>query len=65
MEVKFTAINKSQQVENMEQCLAWIKTCPFHFSISSMSGGFMHLKIMIPTAEVFELECDNDGTNKS
>ena len=36
------------QIENMEGFLQWVKTCPYAYSISSMSGGFIHVKILIP-----------------
>ena len=36
------------QIENMEGFLKWVKTCPYPYSISSMSGGFIHVKILIP-----------------
>ena len=36
------------QIENMEGFLKWVKTCPYPYSISSMSSGFIHVKILIP-----------------
>ena len=35
------------QVENLEQFLTWLKTCPNHYTISSMQGGFVHVKFLI------------------
>jgi hypothetical protein len=36
------------QVENLESFLTWAKTCPYQYTISSMSGGFVHVKFLIP-----------------
>ena len=36
------------QVPNIEGALKWLKTCPFEYTISSMQGGFIHVKIFIP-----------------
>ena len=36
------------QIENMESFLKWVKPCTYTYSISSMSGGFVHLKVLIP-----------------
>ena len=38
------------QVDNLNKFLAWIKECPYTFTISSMSGGFVHVKFFIPYA---------------
>ena len=42
------------QIENMEGFLEWVKTCPYQYSISSMSGGFVHLKVLIPVDKKVE-----------
>lgn len=39
---------QSFQVENIEQFLVWVKTCPCHYTISSMQGGYIHVKFLIP-----------------
>ena len=36
------------QVENLEEFLSWLKTCQNHYTISSMSGGYVHVKFLIP-----------------
>ena len=36
------------QVSNIEGALNWIKTSPYEHTISSMQGGFIHIKIFIP-----------------
>jgi hypothetical protein len=41
----------SVQVTNIEGAIEWIKTCPFHYAISSMSGGYIHMKLLIPVDE--------------
>ena len=38
----------SGQVENLEDFLSWLKTCPNYYAISSMSGGYVHVKFLIP-----------------
>jgi hypothetical protein len=35
------------QVESLEEFLTWLKTCPNHYTISSMQGGFVHVKFLI------------------
>ena len=35
------------QVEAIEKFLAWIKSCPFACTISSMQGSFIHVKFFI------------------
>ena len=46
----------SGQVENLEEFLAWLKTCPNHYAISSMSGGYVHAKFLIPVERKKEEE---------
>ena len=46
------------QIENMESFLKWVKTCPYTYSISSMSGGFVQLKIIIPVDKKVEASDD-------
>jgi len=36
------------QVNNLTEFLAWVEDCPYTFTISSMSGGFVHVKFFIP-----------------
>ena len=36
------------QVENIEGALHWLKICPYEYTISSMQGGFIHIKIFVP-----------------
>ena len=42
------------QVTNLERLLTWIKSCPYQFTISSMSGGYVHVKFLIPFVELVE-----------
>jgi hypothetical protein len=44
------------QISNIEAALNWIKTCPFNYTISSMQGGYIHLKILVPLESI-----QNDG----
>ena len=52
------------QISNLEKLLAWIKSSPCQFTISSMSGGFVHVKFLVPCdkeiAQMVELE-DRDA----
>ena len=36
------------QIENIEGALSWLKTCPYEYTISSMQGGFIHIKLFVP-----------------
>ena len=40
------------QVEAIEKFLAWIKSCPFTCTISSMQGSFIHVKFFIEKLEI-------------
>lgn len=44
------------QVNNIQKTLEWIATCPFEATISSMTGGFVHLKIMVPDTVSIEID---------
>jgi len=35
------------KAEDMEPFLEWIQTCPVSYSISSMQGGYFHVKFML------------------
>ena len=35
------------QVEAIENFLAWLKSCPFKCTISSMQGSFVHVKFFL------------------
>ena len=35
------------QVEALERFLAWLKSCPFTYTISSMQGSFVHVKFFL------------------
>ncbi|MBK99811.1 MAG: hypothetical protein CMI34_00150 [Opitutales bacterium] len=37
------------QIDNIQGTLEWIKTCPADYTISSMQGGFIHIKILVPS----------------
>ena len=44
------------QVEAIEKFLAWLKSCPFTCTISSMQGSFVHVKFFLkPTHSKEEL----------
>ena len=42
------------QIENIEGALRWLKTCPYEYTISSMQGGFIHIKIFVPNHKTVE-----------
>jgi len=48
------------QIENLQKSLEWLKTCPFEYTISSMQGGFVHIKLLIP----MERTCPVYGKNE-
>jgi len=50
----------TMQIENLQKSLEWLKTCPFEYTISSMQGGFVHIKLLIP----MERTCPVYGKNE-
>ena len=36
------------QVDNLEKFLAWVRSSPCQFTVSSMSGGLVHVKFIVP-----------------
>ena len=44
----------SFQVENIQKFLEWLKTCEHQYTISSMQGGFVHVKFFISQTELTE-----------
>lgn len=51
----------SVQITNIEGAIEWIKTCPFHYAISSMSGGYVHMKLLIPVDERVDVTLSKDS----
>jgi hypothetical protein len=49
-----------QKIRNIEGFLTWVKSCPYKFTISSMQGGFIHVKFFIEE-EVAPLEYTKDN----
>ena len=47
------------QVNNLEIFLNWLKKCPFVFTISSMQGGFVHVKFLVPVDESITIGMNN------
>ena len=35
------------QTEKLKEFIAWLETCKFKYAISSMQGGFVHVKLFI------------------
>lgn len=35
------------QAHRIQEFLAWVEGCPFDYSISSMQGGFIHVKFLV------------------
>jgi len=46
-------------VKNMESFLEWVKKCPYEFVISSMQGGHVHVKFLIPYEKMDTYENEN------
>jgi hypothetical protein len=47
-------------VQNMESFLEWVKKCPYEFVISSMQGGHVHVKFLIPYEKINRKEEDDE-----
>jgi len=48
------------QVDNLEKFLAWVKSSPCQFTVSSMSGGYVHVKFLVPcNEEITRTRCYN------
>ena len=48
------------QVDNLEKFLAWVKSSPCQFTVSSMSGGYVHVKFLVPCdKEITRTRCYN------
>ena len=52
------------QIQNIEGALQWMKTCPYEYHISSMQGGFIHIKLFIPMDKKVETEAVKRATNE-
>ena len=39
---------ENNHVRNLENFLDWVKTCPYEYIISTMQGGYVHVKIVVP-----------------
>lgn len=35
------------QAHKIQEFLTWVEGCPFDYSISSMQGGFIHVKFLV------------------
>ena len=55
----------TMQMQNIENALQWIKTCPFKYAISSMQGGFVHIEIFIDTKETTESRYLKSGVDSN
>ena len=48
------------QVRNLEKFLAWVKSSPCQYTVSSMSGGYFHVKFLVPCdEEIARTRCYN------
>ena len=51
------------QSENLEDFLEWLKTCPHKSAISSMQGGFVHVKFFIDAERLTTKSDDEENDN--
>ena len=52
-------------VENLEKFLKWLKTSDNYYIVSSMSGGFVHVKFLVPIESAVTDEVEiSYGRNK-
>ena len=42
------------QVDNLNEFLAWVESCPHDFTISSMNGSYIHVRFLIPVTDLEE-----------
>jgi len=40
-------MSASVQVKNLKSFLEWLESCPYKYTISSMQGGFVHVKFFV------------------
>ena len=40
-------MSASIQTTNLKSFIVWLETCQYKYTISSMSGGFVHVKFFI------------------
>ena len=40
-----TIFSTTEQIDNLEDILKWLRTCPYELNISSMQTGHLHVKI--------------------
>jgi hypothetical protein len=45
-------MSASIQTKHLKSFIAWLETCDYRYSISSMSGGFVHIKFFIDEEEL-------------
>jgi hypothetical protein len=46
----------SIQVNNLEQLLAWVKSSPCQFTVSSMSNECVHVKFNVPSSRSLRID---------
>jgi len=46
----------SIQVRNLEQLLAWVKSSPCQFTVSSMSNECVHVKFNVPSSRSLRID---------
>ena len=37
----------TKQIDNLEDILVWLRTCPYYLNISSMQTGHLHIKLQL------------------
>lgn len=48
------------RAKDLEPFLQWLDTCPCSYSISSMQGGFVHVKFLLEDVEAQMMEVKHD-----
>jgi len=49
----------TKQIDNLEDILVWLRTCPYELNISSMQTGHLHIKI--DTTNIKTKEGESNG----
>lgn len=48
--------------EDLDPILDWLRTCPCHYTVSSMQGGNIHVKFQLETVSLQQMELERIKT---